>query len=244
MRFIQRSPVEDVPMSISFRCLALLMANHFKRRSLRGKTIIVQTKVRRMPWQCAALRATVIIPAFHTQIDMFEENLNAGQVLINDRTVFFVYTGANDLAAAFFQFENGVIDLPQFLELLTVIIPGDIAAGVERLMSLGAKHIAVLGQFNLGIAPRLLADVEGIEARHEVAAEIDGLVTLFNSSLKERLENFNNKRLAFVDIQTPIRKVANTLTIGGQEGYFFSIGEQCVRRNRGDRSTGEGSVLL
>ena len=181
----------------------------------------------------AALRATVIIPAFHTQIDMFEANLRAEQVLINDRTLFLVYTGANDLAAAFFQLESEMITPEQFFELLTVTIPGEIARGVERLVSLGAKNVVVLGQFNLGITPRLLADVEGIEARHEVAAEIDELITLFNLSLKELIGNFENKRIAFVDIQTPIRKVANSLIIGGQEGYFFSIGEQCVDETAG-----------
>ena len=176
----------------------------------------------------AALRATVIIPAFHTQIDMFEANLNAGKVLINDRTLFLVYTGANDLAAAFFQLEP-----EELLIEITVIIPGKIARGVERLRSLGAKNIVVLGQFNLGLTPRVLADVEGIEARHGVAAEIDELVTLFNLSLKERIENLESKRIAFVDIQTPIREVANTFVIGGQEGYFFSIGEQCVDETAG-----------
>ena len=187
----------------------------------------------------AALRALVIIPAFHTQIDMFEANLNAGQVLINDRSVIFVYTGANDLAAAFFQFESGAIDEEQFLELLTFTIPGEIARGVERLVSLGVKNIVVLGQFNLGITPRLLADVEGIEERHAVAAEIDGLVTLFNLSLEERIENMAHKRIAFVDIQTPIRKAANSLIIGGQEGYFFSIGEQCVDETAGTVQQGK-----
>ena len=187
----------------------------------------------------ALLRATVIIPAFHTQIDMFEANVNAGQVLINDRTLFLVYTGANDLAAAFFQFQSGAIDLEQFLELLTFTIPGEIAGGVERLVSLGAKNIVVLGQFNLGITPRLLADVDTIEERHAVAAEIDELVTLFNLSLEDRIENMANKRIAFVDIQTPIRKAANSLIIGGQEGYFFSIGEQCVDETAGTVQQGK-----
>ena len=176
----------------------------------------------------ALLRATVIIPAFHTQIDMFKADLESEQIKVNKRSLFVVYTGANDLAAAFFQLENEIITFEQFIQAITITIPGEIAEGVERLVSLGAKNIVVLGQFNLGITPRLLADVEGIGARHEVAAEIDELITLFNLSLKERIENIARKRIAFVDIQTPIREAANAVIIDGQDGYFFSIGEQCV----------------
>ncbi|MDR4460555.1 MAG: SGNH/GDSL hydrolase family protein [Nitrospirales bacterium] len=181
----------------------------------------------------AVLRSTIIIPAFHTQIDLFEADRDLRQVEINDHTLVIVYTGANDLGAAFFQLENGIITPEEFFVEIAVTIPGKIAEGIERLMSLGAKNILVLGQFNLGLTPRVLADVEGPEARHEVASEIGALVKIFNGSLKERIENFESKRIVFVDIQTPIQNAADTLFIGGQAGYYFSIGEQCVDATAG-----------
>ncbi|GJL70599.1 MAG: hypothetical protein NPIRA06_32340 [Nitrospirales bacterium] len=181
------------------------------------------------------LRETVIIPALHSQIDMFEVDKNLGQVEINDHTLFIVYTGANDLAAAFFLFVEGTITFDQFFQALTVDIPTEIAGGVERLISLGAKNILVLGQFNLGLTPRLLSmgDVEGPLAKHEVAAEFDQLLTLYNQSLQAQIGNFESKPIAFVDIQTPIRNAANTFFIGRHPGYFFSIGEQCVDETAG-----------
>ncbi|GJL59480.1 MAG: hypothetical protein NPIRA03_23370 [Nitrospirales bacterium] len=181
------------------------------------------------------LRETVIIPALHTQIDIFEVDKDLGQIVINEHTLFIVYTGANDLAAAFFLFVEGTITFDQFIQALTIGIPMEIAGGVERLLSLGAKNILVLGQFNLGLTPRLLSmgDIEGPLAKHEVAAEFDQLLTLYNQSLQAQIGNLESKRIKFIDIQTPIRNAANTFFIGRHAGYFYSIGEQCVDETAG-----------
>lgn len=95
-------------------------------------------------------RSVVIVPALGKQIEMFEADLNSGQVEVNDRTLFIMYTGANDISDAFFKFLDGKRTFADFLLALNVTIPRKIAgardqnSGVNLLLELGAKNIAAI----------------------------------------------------------------------------------------------------
>ena len=187
------------------------------------------------------LRDTIIIPGLRKQIEIFEADKAAGRVKVNDQTLYVIYTGANDLSVAFLSFVNGNTTFEEFLVALNVTIPSEIAgkanplSGVNALLDLGAKNILVIGQFNLGITPTLLdmADVEGVLARHAVAAAFAELLAMFNNSLQNRIQEFDNNGIGYVDIQTPIREAADSFFIGFRRGYFRTIGERCIDDTQG-----------
>ena len=180
-------------------------------------------------------RSKVIIPGLRKQIEMFAEDKAVGRIKVNDDTLYTIYTGANDLAVAFQKFVDGG-SFEDFLIALNVTIPSEIAgkdnpeSGVNALLDLGAKNILIIGQFNLGLTPTLLnmADVGTPLEKHEVAAAFAELLAMFNNSLQNRIQEFNNDMIGYVDIQRPIREAADSFLIGARRGYFKTIGERCI----------------
>ena len=193
-------------------------------------------------------RNAIIIPGLRKQIELFAEDKVGGRVKVNDDTLYVIYTGANDLSVAFLAFVNGG-SFEEFLFALNVTIPSEIAgkanptSGVNSLLDLGAKHILVIGQFNLGLTPTLLnmADVETVLEKHEVAAAFAELLAMFNHSLQNRIQEFDNKRIGYVDIQGPIREAADSFLIGFRRGYFRTIGERCIDDTQGRIERGEAA---
>ena len=198
-----------------------------------------------------ALRSKVIVPALRKQIEMFTEDLKSGRVQVNKDTLYIVFSGSNDIGSAFEDFVDNQISFADFLEALSFTIPREIAgrdkfdSAVNLLRSpiIGAKHILVLGQYNLGLTPELISDanVDGLLPRHAVAAAFNQLFNLYNGALQRRISDFRSDTVQYVDIQTPIGNAAESFFVGFRRGYFFTIGDQCVEATSSIIQQGEAA---
>ena len=114
---------------------------------------------------------------------------------------------------------------------------------MNSLLDLGAKNILVIGQFNLGFTPTLLnmADVDTVLEKHEVAAAFAQLLAMFNNSLQNRIQEFDNNMIGYVDIQEPIRVAADSFFIRSRQGYFKTIGERCIDETQRRIELGEAA---
>jgi len=192
-------------------------------------------------------RNQVIIPGLGKQIEMFRRDKEEERVKVDNDTLYLVYVGANDISNAFFDWVDGEISFGQFLAHLTVTIPREIASkryrrsGINRLIRLGAKNIRVLGQYNIGLSPLIFTDAGEnltLAQKHALAAALNVLITLYNNSLQRFVSEFRNQGevdVQYVDIQGPIKKVANQLLSKQpgnpplvRQGYFYSIGDRCI----------------
>ncbi|MEM9243031.1 MAG: SGNH/GDSL hydrolase family protein [Pseudomonadota bacterium] len=177
---------------------------------------------------------TVIIPNTQKQVELFADDLENNRVKVNDKTLYIIWTGANDLSVGFGQFiacriqtpENNCLDT--WTTYRNVTIPNEIAGPnnnnsvVNRLISLGAKHIFVIGQYDLGLTPEA-GDARFIFPFSEWTSE-------FNNALKTDIEQIatNNASsgvtVKYIDIQDPIN-----LAVAPGTGYALTVAasEKC-----------------
>ena len=80
------------------------------------------------------LREKVIVPALNKQIEMFELDRagNKPKVVVDDDTLYIIYVEANDLSKSFIDFVDGNISFADFIAIMTVQIPAEIAGSPDR----------------------------------------------------------------------------------------------------------------
>jgi len=170
------------------------------------------------------------IPSTQKQIEMFQNDLRSKKVVVNSKTLYVVWTAVNDIGVAFQRYQRKEISLNTLQNTMQVTIPNLIAGNntqsiVDQLIKLGARHILVLGQYNLGLTP------EALEKRHlnfvkrVVIKKVSKLIALYNTSLQQLItKNFNSKYVQYVDLQNPIDQVVFNLN---SPIYAQTLGNEC-----------------
>ena len=176
------------------------------------------------------LNDSMSIPSTQKQIEMFKNDLDAKKVVVNSKTLYIVWTAANDIGAAFEKYQRKEISFKTLQNILQITIPNLIAGKnaqsiINQLLKLGARHILVLGQYNLGLTPEALEKRHLNFVRHEVIKKIAQLITGYNTSLQQLvIKNFNSKYVKYVDLENSINQV-----VFNPNASFYSqtLGQEC-----------------
>lgn len=166
---------------------------------------------RRQVWQSAqqyrqgqtmSLKEAVKIPGIDQQINFFLADKKAGRINTNNKTLFIVWSGANDLGQAFHRLLSGQLSTKQFLRSVATTVPNRVSVDVKKLITQAqAKQVVIFNQFNLGSTPEALANLGAhtLMSRYFAAAGLNLLIMLYNHEL--------NKRLALLKKQYPQIKI-------------------------------------
>jgi hypothetical protein len=178
------------------------------------------------------LRHALIIPSTQKQIQMFKNDLVHHKVIVNNRTLYIVWTGANDIAAAFTKMQKKQISKSNFFQTLTRDIPTTIAGKnnhsiVQQLLSIGAKHIIIVGQYNLDLVPGILTEYKTKTQRLKAVKAMMRISHAYNAALYQIIKtSYSPVLVQFVDIETPINELIF------KKHMFFSylqtLGESCI----------------
>lgn len=167
------------------------------------------------------LSKKVFIPGVKKQIQLFKEDLAAGRVKIDKRSLFIVWTGANDVA---YHYKKDIIDsnnYGKFYLFLTKTLPDQIAGKhdsvVTQLVKAGAKNIIIVGQYNLGLIPEYYSNA--------TVLPFNFLAKLANSKISEnvveRNKEYGGVSIKYVNIQQPI----NYYLLNGH--FMATVGQRC-----------------
>jgi len=176
------------------------------------------------------LRYSVTIPSVQKQIEMFKNDLRSNKVIVNANTLYIVWTAANDIGEVFKRYEKKEISVNTLENTLQVTIPNLVAGKnthsvVNELIKLGARHILVLGQYNLGLTPEALEKHHLGFVKRAVVSKVAQLITSYNASLQQLIaKNFNSKFVQYVDLQTPID---NVIFNPDAPFYYQTLGKEC-----------------
>ena len=178
----------------------------------------------------AYLRQQIIIPSLQKQIQLFKYDLRHNTVKVNPHTLYIVWTGVNDIGLVFHRYGKKEISSHVLNDKLNHDIPHLIAGHepqsiVNQLLRLGAQHILVIGQYNLGFMPGALAKQHLGLVRHIIIKKATHYIRQYNQSLQRLiLKNFNPKKVKYIEIQAPIAAQVSF------SGYANTLGSMCNTR--------------
>jgi hypothetical protein len=219
------APFPYAPMPCTSGRLSLSASIYQKQRLYRKKQSKIDSKAN------ASLRYQMIIPSLQKQIELFKSDLRSHKVLVNSNTLYIVWTAVNDIGSAFQLYGKKEISSNTLKYQLQYRIPNLIAGNdessiVNQLIKLGAKHIVVLGQYNLGLTPGALAKRHLGLVRHIIIDKANQLIMLYNTSLRNLItRNFDSTQVKYIDIQEPIAQLV--FDHGPLSVYAQTLGEMC-----------------
>lgn len=174
----------------------------------------------------------MLVPGAQKQVVMYAHDKSTRHIHHDpSKTLYIVWAGANDLHAAI-----GI----HLLSALNQTIPDTIAgyqqatpSVVDRLVTLGARHILVVGQYNLGDSPGMVSTMKDRKLQDQITADFNFLSTWYNTSLKARVQQYQqhfhqahphaNLDLRFVDIQTAF----NNVVTPAHSPFYHTLGQRC-----------------
>lgn len=173
-----------------------------------------------------------LVPGAQKQVMMYKQDQETYQIK-NDpaTTLYIVWIGANDLHQALGD---------HLIKHLLFTIPNAISgyhqktpSVVDRLVDLGAKHIVVVGQYNLGYTPQMVIKKGNVDQKHKVANQFDKLTVQYNQALKTRVERYQKRYstrhplrgmdIRFVDIQPSVNEYVKEK----RSQFYPTIGLRC-----------------
>jgi len=194
------------------------------------------------------------VPASGRQVELFKEDLKNSKIEVDDRTLYIIWTGANDTALAFSQ----TFKLKSFLKnnifrAVKSVIPDEIAGDnkssvLNSLIQSYAKpkHIIVVSQYNVGMIPGMMKKFN-LKKRWQkkIFTYLTGLlINTFNRKIKKRISILQSKHaelsIEFINIKDVIDKLT------AKNGPFYEkfgiafIDENMSRIEKGQGVDAEG----
>ena len=177
----------------------------------------------------------IVVPASSKQVELFKEDLKNNSIEVNDKTLYLIWTGANDVSLAFTQtfFIKHFLKNNIFKAVMNSI-PHKIASTcnnslISTLINSGAnpKHIAIVSQYNVGMIPAMMIKFKLTKywQKKLFTFTIGTLINIFNRRLKRKTAILQAKypdiTFEFIDIKNVFDKLTKK---GGPFYEKFGIG--------------------
>jgi phospholipase/lecithinase/hemolysin len=184
------------------------------------------------------LRQALVIPGVQKQIELFAEDLNAHRITADAHTLYIIWTGANDLTKTFLALIEDK-DFFTFNHKLTQDIPALIAgqdpsSAVSRLYALGARHIVIIAQHNLGLAPQAsrLTHTDGTFIGRYLNAYLLNLFILrYNLALSEQVDALQKRYPDLILTEVNLQRLFNRLSFLPGKPFFKHLGQPCQSKD-------------
>ncbi|KTD18053.1 lysophospholipase/glycerophospholipid:cholesterol acyltransferase PlaC [Legionella jordanis] len=136
---------------------------------------------------------------------------------LDDRTVYFVLTGANDYLNVLV-FEDNYN--PAVMNFYIDNVLDGISSGVHKLVKAGARHVVVMGLPNIGITPKFVQTTD----RPVLAAAVEQHNQRLQQRVAEWREQYSEVDFLYIDLQQYLQKALNE----PQKYGFSNITDACI----------------
>lgn len=183
------------------------------------------------------LRRAMAIPGVQKQIELFAADVKAGRITADRKTLYVIWSGANDLTDNFLNLIHGG-KLKDFYQQMTQAVPdlivGPTDSAVTRLYNLGARNIIILSQQNLGLTPNaslLTGTNNSFIGRYLTAYLIDLLALRYNVALSEQViqlhKHYPDLSLKMVNLQ----RLFNRASLLPGAPFYKNLGLACQNKD-------------
>lgn len=128
------------------------------------------------------LENTIIVPGLLKQIDFFIQDVKSGRIKVNNRTVYTVWSGGNDLFNAFNSLLNGGSKTAALKTLTYQTVVCNFKAVYRLIKEAKAQKVYVFNLFNVNMTPRINSDAA--YSKFYIKFIINTLTVLYNKEMQ------------------------------------------------------------